>query len=68
MARVKIERIIEQFPRQFKKALEDAVSAAHPHVKADGPALYRAFQRAVRHQFQPWETVPDTAIEPVEQQ
>jgi hypothetical protein len=68
MARVKIERIIEQFPRQFKKALEDAVSASHPDIKPNGSALYRAFQRAVRHRFQPWETVPDIAIEPVEQQ
>jgi hypothetical protein len=63
MARVKIEKIIEQLDSDLRKALRDAVRRVIPKVDFDERRLFREFARAVGRKCSTWETVNDSFVE-----
>ena len=63
MARVKIEKIIEQLDSDLRKALRDAVRRVIPNVDFDERRLFREFVRAVGRKCSTWETVNDSFVE-----
>lgn len=62
MAEVKIEDIVYHLDREFKQALQDAISEHIPSADYDPNALFSTFQRAVYRRCSVWERVPDHLV------
>ena len=63
MARIKFFRVVEHLEDDVVRALADAGREVAPNSDVDRRALFRAFSRAVDHEFSLWSRIPDRYVE-----
>lgn len=64
MAQVRLTRIIERHPTEFRHALTEAVQELLPDAEFDEHELLRIFTQRLDRRFSTWQTVPDDTVRP----
>jgi hypothetical protein len=65
MAKVDMEKIIEELHSDFKRTLEEIVLKAAPKVKVNREKLYREFHKSIGQKLSPWVVVNDNHVSKV---
>ncbi|HXL74148.1 MAG TPA: hypothetical protein VN963_11055 [bacterium] len=65
MAKVNMEKIIEELHTEIKRTLEDVVSKAAPDVQTNRELLYREFLKSVGQRIPSWVVVNDDNVSKV---
>ncbi|MCD6308609.1 MAG: hypothetical protein J7M24_06390 [Candidatus Latescibacteria bacterium] len=63
MARVNMEKIVEELDEQFAKVLKAVVDEAAPENNLEPRAILRIFRMRLDREFERWEHVPDRAVD-----
>ena len=63
MARVNMEKIVEELDEQFAKVLKAVVDEAAPENNLEPRAILRIFRMRLDRGFERWEHVPDRAVD-----
>lgn len=64
MAKVKIEKIIDNLDSQMKLALEQTIIYHFPTQTFDSRELFNTFKKMVSKRCNTWEKVSDDSVEP----
>lgn len=62
MARIKMEAIVDHLDKEFKQAIQAALTQSGATV--DAQQFWQTFRQKLVMNCKPWESVPDRCVEP----